>query len=499
MLLTTIGLASVAIYYLGFARPYPVEAGLARPLTDFTQLTGSSFWPTVALIVALVALFALYPSGVWLCHRLERVRPVDGAATHSSGSSAARRRSLRAAWIIVVGFGAVGALVLLPAYPIFSLDIFYYMSADRIWSVYRENPFVVPPLQAAHDPFFPYVMWGHYALPYGPLWPWISAATSRFGSGQIIPTLLSFKALAVLGYVASVFALAWALRRVRPDRQLTGTCVFAWNPLVLLELAGNGHNDAVALVPAVLAMGFWARRTSIAATAALMASFLMKATVVVIAPALLWPSLRRAVVERRIPWWLLSHAVPALVLYILAWLPFWTDDRPTGFLREGNQYFQSLTSLLVAAIPLMWQAIGLRFIQVVLMGFFVVFCVSQLRSLAEEGTAALRAVWRIMLFFLLVVSPFFSAWYVIWLTLIAALIAERRATVLTTALCVGSLATYMVQFVVRPLAAPTLGLAQINALGLLTALAPFVASWVVLRWRDSAANEVTVPVKGSSG
>ena len=46
------------------------------------------------------------------------------------------------AMILVCGFGAASAIVLLAMYPIFSLDIFYYMNADRIWSVYRENPSV---------------------------------------------------------------------------------------------------------------------------------------------------------------------------------------------------------------------------------------------------------------------------------------------------------------------------------------------------------------------
>ena len=296
------GLASTLVYMFAFSAPYSLQGGLERPLLQFARITGPAAWPTLAYIGAVAALFALYLGGLSLCHRLER-----------------DPRGL----MLVVIIGALAALALLPMYPIFSLDIFYYMAADRIWSVFRENPFIVPPLQASHDPFFPYTSWGHYPLPYGPLWPWISALTSAPGGGLLAPTLVAFKALGVIGYLVCLPLVAWAVTGLHPERRLLGTCTFAWNPLVLLELAGAGHNDAIALIPAALAVGLWCRRASLGTALTLALSFTVKATVIVLAPALLWASFHRAYVTREIPRWILIHVLPALALVGLIWLPFW--------------------------------------------------------------------------------------------------------------------------------------------------------------------------------
>ena len=72
----------------------------------------------------------------------------------------------------------------------------------------------------------------------------------------------------------------------------------------------------------------------------------------------------------------------------------------------------------------------------------------------------------------------------VWPTFVAAMLAERRLTALTALLGVGSLATYVVQFVVRPIAAPTLGSAELNALGALAASGPFLVGVFLLGWRE---------------
>lgn len=459
----------MAVYAIGFSIPYTLDDGIQRPLSDFARLTGPSLGPTAALVASVAVLFALYAASIRLCVLLE-------------GS--------RRAFVFVYAFGVLAALTLLLMYPVFSLDIFYYMNADRIWSVYRENPFVVPPLQGAHDPFFPYNAWGHYPLPYGPLWPWITQVTSFFGGGAIYGTLLAFKGLSVLGYLLCLPILGWALTAVRPERRLTGLCIFAWNPLVLLELAGGGHNDAIALVPAALALGLWARRRTVGSALAATISFLVKATVSVAIPALLWPGFLRAVGQRRVTRWALVHVAPALVLVVLTWLPFWPTTNAASFFQEADQYHHSVTSIVMMALPTAWKAGAIRLLQAGLLVLFAGYYLSQLSQLSDEGTPALRSVWRIMVLYMLVVAPFYSSWYMVWPTFIAGMLAERRITAFTTLLCVGSLATYLVQFVLRPLTSPSLGAAELNALATFVVSGPFLAGWAFLLWRRRVADRV---------
>jgi hypothetical protein len=422
------------------------------------------------LIAALAALFSLYVAALRLCGRL---RPSPGA------------------FAVVGVFSALSAAALVRMYPIFSLDVFYYMAADRIWSVWRENPFVVPPLQAAHDPFFPYTRWGHYPLPYGPSWPWITEVTAKFGGGNVLPTLVAFKWLSVLGYLLCLPLVVWATAAFHPARTLTALCLFAWNPLVLLELVGGAHNDAVALPPAALAVGLWARRATIGAALAGLASLTVKATAGILAPALLWPSFIRAFRARRLAAWGAVHVLPGLALYNLAWLPFASGGIPPGFLQEADQHYNSVTALLTAFLPPGWKDPGVRTIQIALVGGFGFFYATQLRSLASEGLAAVQAMWRIVAVFFLVVWPFYSPWYTIWPTFFAAIMADRRLTALNTLLCVGALSVYLVQFVVRPIMAPSLGWAHITALGLLVAIGPFLVGWALLR------NTRRLPLRGA--
>lgn len=459
-LLVGCGLASSLIYLAAFTLPYPLATGLERPLQHFGHLSGPSVAGTIALAGALAALFMVYLLGIHLCTTLE-------------GS--------RAALLAVYGTGGLAAAALLWMYPLFSLDVFYYMAADRIWTVFGENPFVVPPLQAAHDPFFPYTRWGHYPLPYGPLWPWISAATSGFGMGEVQTTLVAFKALSVVGYLVCVPLVAWAVRQVRPDRLLTGCCIFAWNPLVILEWAGSAHNDAIALAPVALAVGLWARRSSAAAAASLAVSLLVKATAILVVPAFMWASALRAAGQRRLPRWLVLHGLPGLAIGALAWLPFWHGRVLLSQLSETGQYYQTITALVAAAIPPASNPVPVGALQVLLVGGFALAYFSQLGVLSEEGRPALRAIWGLTIVYFLVVSPFYSAWYMAWPTLYAATLAERRITLLTTLLCAGSLGTYLIQFVARP--ALNLGWAQSNALGLLAVSGPFLFGWVVIEAR----------------
>ncbi len=52
-----------------------------------------------------------------------------------------------------------------------------------------------------------------------------------------------FKSLALLSHLINC-VLIWALLgNLAPTRRLGGTILYAWNPLALIELAGNGHNE----------------------------------------------------------------------------------------------------------------------------------------------------------------------------------------------------------------------------------------------------------------
>jgi hypothetical protein len=98
----------------------------------------------------------------------------------------------------------------------------------------------------------------------------------------------------VLHDLALILALlAWARAR---GASLWPVIAYAWNPLVLVEYAGSGHNDPTALLWLVLAL-MWVERRPVASAAALAVASLVKLVPLLALPFLLvrWPWRARAV------------------------------------------------------------------------------------------------------------------------------------------------------------------------------------------------------------
>jgi hypothetical protein len=186
------------------------------------------------------------------------------------------------------------------------------------------------------------------------------------------------------------------------------------------------------------------------------------------------------------PRWAISVALPCLALILLAWTPFWSWGQPVSFLREADQRYQSITTLIILAVPAPDKMIALRLVQGVLLSGLAAYVWRQRRRLESEGAEALRAVWAVSVLYFAVVSPFYSSWYAVWPTMLAAGIADRRTARLTALLGAGSLAAYLVQFVVVPAAGASIGWAQLNLLAILTAFGPFLGGWLLTRRPASA-------------
>jgi len=65
--------------------------------------------------------------------------------------------------------------------------------------------------------------------------------------------LLFFKGLALLSHLVNCVLIWVILGKLAPARRLLGTFLYAWNPLALIELAGNGHNDGMLICLLLLA------------------------------------------------------------------------------------------------------------------------------------------------------------------------------------------------------------------------------------------------------
>ena len=144
---------------------------------------------------------------------------------------------------------------LVAAYPTTAIDVLIYAVRARIWAIYNLNPLATAPLQLPADPWIGLAgEWADIPSPYGPVWEGISLLALRLGGGDLLSHLLALKAIAFLSHLGCVGLAALILRRLKPDWALAGTLALAWNPLALLELAGNGHNDGLMVLFLLLAI-----------------------------------------------------------------------------------------------------------------------------------------------------------------------------------------------------------------------------------------------------
>jgi hypothetical protein len=204
---------------------------------------------------------------------------------------------------VVVGVAAVTGLLLLftPAAP--SHDPFAYATSGRLMLTYNANPFFTIPGGYPSDPVLNANEWPISITAYGPLWSVLSLALAPIVGADPLRANMVYRVVALAAELGTLALLAAILRRL-PARYASwrtqGLLLYAWNPLVLIEVAA-GHNDVLML--ALLLLGLWllldARRTL--AALALGAAILIKASALPLVGLMLVALLLRANPGLRLP------------------------------------------------------------------------------------------------------------------------------------------------------------------------------------------------------
>src|SRR5712691_7923271 len=285
------------------------------PLRLFSPTSGTSSgqdWPYLTLLsVTLVSLAGIYALAV------------RGVIRWRDAAKAATTR-----WLFVLLAGAaLFCLTLLFQPTLFSDDVFTYIFSGRILAVYHADPLNTAPIQFPADPYLRWLGSGRYTPNiYGPLWLCIASLLVSIGKGPVA-TLLLFKGVAMLSHLINCI-LVWAiLGKIAPGRRLLGTLLYAWNPLSVIELAGNGHNEVIWLSILLLATFLYVhgrgRWHEIGVMVALGLAMSMNLIVLLIAPLFTWYLVRS---ERNVPralWGFCWRILLGQGLVIPIYLQFW--------------------------------------------------------------------------------------------------------------------------------------------------------------------------------
>jgi len=176
-----------------------------------------------------------------------------------------RERPALSATTVVSG-ALVASALLLASFPVGSKDAFLYALFGKVWGTYHTNPYTTPPSAFVTDPWRPFaqVVWAQQPAPYGPLFLWQTRLVDAVAAGRLFVAVWAHKAIATAALAAAV-VIGARLMTVAANERWYRIALLAWNPLLLFESAGNGHNDALMLLLVLgaawsHACGGWSRR-----------------------------------------------------------------------------------------------------------------------------------------------------------------------------------------------------------------------------------------------
>ena len=417
------GLVISLLFHFAFSSRYSLDQYGERHRQSIGNLTDYSNEGAYWYIGGMAALFTVYALGYRFIAR----------SSGTPGSSHQRRRLA-----LVIAGGIAFNLILLPMYPVDASDIYDYIIRGRMSAVYGLNPLKNAPDSIREDDFYLFSSWRHTPSAYGPAWESLAYGTSTLVSDSSHnQQVIVYKLIAVAGYGLTALFIGLTLRQIAPRRLPIGMYLFMWNPLVVYMTAGTGHNDALMTACMAFALCCLSHRWYVAATLGATVGALLK-----FIPALLIPMIAlvalRELGRRRWLRYLLLSALLCGGLAVLLYAPYWHGWDTLRTSRRAEMYTGSVatvarqwlmpyldgeTDLTTLARYTPNTSAFLANGTLLLLGLFYL---SQLIVLWREHdpTTPLRSVSRIILFYLLVASLWFHAWYVVWLMALVALLED---------------------------------------------------------------------------
>ncbi|MFN8637705.1 MAG: hypothetical protein U0893_27955 [Chloroflexota bacterium] len=329
---------------------------------------------------------------------------------------------------------------------LYTTDMFSYVMYSHIAGVLRVNPYTSVPSMFPDVRIFNWIhpLWQSAPSIYGPAWIDLTIPLARaVATSSEVDKVLAYKALVNLGHFVAVGCLAYVVHRLRPGHVLEAVVMYAWNPLVIFEFGGNGHNDALMVAMMLFGLGLYvsaARWTGIVAVAI---SMLLKMTSLFLLPfyAMAWARDQKSW-PRFFGVGVLS--VASVVVVILAfYFPWWNGPEtiaPIVNWSQGpmyNNYTPDILALQFASRQLT-QAPGTiepmaaleqwrDTIKNAARAFFLIWIAVELWRV-RGGLGIAGAGARVMTVFLIVVNTWVLPWYFSWPLALAVVLGWESTT-----------------------------------------------------------------------
>ncbi len=336
-------------------------------------------WPKPAIVwtvrAAMAAMFILHALAFALVWRSRAVRPWP--------------------WLI----GPIGAQAIMLLMVPSNADVFFYAISGDIANEGR-NPYTTHLYEVFQHPLYPYNHWIDMATVYGPVWTLIDRAVMAVAGDDPATSVLAFKM--VIGAVAIGLALGtYGLARmlgVRPGLATAAMVLVGWQPNLIIESAGQAHNDVVMIALVLAAVALVIAGGSRAARGGVVLGTLSVLVKYVSLPLLGLLALTRLDRRRetgarwRIPLSWLLDGVAVLAVAVAAFAPYWTDRSILGEMvsEPGRLYTNPIWHVPASVVRAVDADAGATFEDVTRLVAQLAAVIAILVVLAHFG----RAVWR---------------------------------------------------------------------------------------------------------
>src|SRR5215212_8688921 len=329
---------------------------------------------------------------------------------------------------------------------LYTTDMFSYVMYSHIAGVLGVNPYTTIPSMFPEVRIFNWIhpLWHDARSIYGPAWIDLTLPLARaVAVSSEVDKVLAYKALVNVGHLLGVGALAYVVHRLRPGHVLEAVVMYAWNPLVVFELGGNGHNDAVMVAVMLLGLALYASSARWLGVVTVAVSMLLKMTSVLLLPfyAMAW--------AREQVTWLRFFAVGVLatltvpVVIVAFYLPWWTgvatitpivnwSQGPmyNNYVPDTLAYYLARRDLSQTATPVDpmvvlegWRDTIKWIGRAILLAWFAAELWRVRGALGLAGAGA-----RVMLIFLVAVNTWVLPWYFSWPLALAVVVGWESTT-----------------------------------------------------------------------
>jgi hypothetical protein len=311
----------------------------------------------------------------------------------------ARTHSTRAGTILLVFLAIAFRAPLWTMEPTLSDDLHRYRWEGKV-QAHGWNPYAIAP----NDPRLVPLRDDTWEVMPGRELPAIYPPASELvfrATWKLFPGPVAFKIPFLVADLLVVLLLAWIFRQA-PDRNFR-VAVYAWNPLVIVEFAGSGHNDVLAILGIVSGLAMLKKWPSFSTLPVALA------TMAKVFPAVLLPVwIRRAGwPQKKSGWW---AAIFAALVALLVLAPYWGA---LGMFRSNFSYFEATWKNYHASLYTLvdWLTGGKTKIPALVgvgASWGLAFCLAWKRC--EPTRAAYLLIGTVLAF-----SPNGYSWYFTWI------------------------------------------------------------------------------------